>query len=356
MKMIFHNKRISGILCVLPERETLFEDETENYNFPVNQTMRLKKIMGYNKHRLVKPKTAVSDLCVYGVHKLISDGALNKDDVCGIVVVTITPDHFVPHVSNIIQSECGFKTDVFCIDILQGCCGYIIGLAQAFFLLDKQPGKKVLLFNADTLSKKISKKDRNSYPLVGDCSSITVLENCDTQNDVHFNLLMDGSRRNALIIPAGGSRMECNAETAEMKEDGSGNIRSMDNFYMDGEAVFQFVITDVPSLIHETISYANITEDMIDWYLFHQPNRFLLRKLVQKLNVAQNKVFMNIVENYGNTSGSSIPLTAVHNLKDVLKDNVYKCCLSAFGSGLSYGALIIDIGELDFCEACISNL
>ena len=33
MKLLFHNKRISGILTVLPEKEVLFEDEMDNYNF-----------------------------------------------------------------------------------------------------------------------------------------------------------------------------------------------------------------------------------------------------------------------------------------------------------------------------------
>ena len=67
MKHIFHDKRITGILTILPEQEIFFDQEAHQYPFPVRQTMRLKEIMGYNKHRIVKEGTTVSDLCIRGL-------------------------------------------------------------------------------------------------------------------------------------------------------------------------------------------------------------------------------------------------------------------------------------------------
>ena len=43
------------------------------------------------------------------------------------------------------------------------------------------------------------------------------------------------------------------------------------------------------------------------------------------------------------------------NYKEVLLNRNLKCCLSAFGSGLTWAAIIMDIGNLDFCELFISN-
>ena len=57
MRTIFKNKRISGVLGVLPYTEIAFEDEVNNYNFPPKQTLRLQKIMGYKTHRVVKENT-----------------------------------------------------------------------------------------------------------------------------------------------------------------------------------------------------------------------------------------------------------------------------------------------------------
>lgn len=355
MKFVFHKKKISGIFCVLPQTESSFADEVDQYTFPPKQTLRLQKIMGYNKHRIVRKSTSALDLCSSGIEKLLNDGRVNKDDIGAIVVVTITPDHFVPHVSNQIQGRFGFGKDVICIDVLQGCNGFLLGLLQSFMLLEHISGKKVMLVNTDVLSKKVSRQDRNSFPIIGDCAAITILENDEQHADTYFDFHANGSDGNALLIPAGGSRLECNEETARMRDSGDGNIRCLNNLVMDGTAVFQYVMNSVPELIDEIFDYAAISKSDIDWFLFHQPNKFMLQKLADRCGIPRAKMFMNIVENFGNPSGSSIPLVTAYNIGDMLCGGKYKCCLSAFGGGLNSGALIGEIGEMDFCETYISD-
>ncbi len=355
MKLVFQNKRIAGILTVMPEKESYFDDEVNNYSFPAKQTMKLKKIMGYEKHRLVKETTASSDLCIYGIQHLIDNSLLNLNDIGAIVVVTLTPDHFVPHVSNIIQGHFDMSNDVLCMDVLQGCCGYEMGLLEAFMLLEHMPNKKVLLCNVDTLSKKTSKQDRNSFPLIGDAASITVVEN-GVSSSIYFNIKMDGKRSKVLSIPAGGSRMPCSETTATMTKDATGNVRSLDNLVMDGTGVFEFVIHDVPPMIADTIEFAGIKSDIIDWFVFHQPNKFILQKLIQNLKIPTKKVPINIVESFGNSSGVTVPVTITYDLAEDLLSNERKCCLSAFGSGLTWCAVIMDIGKLKFCSMVFSDL
>ncbi|PWW08316.1 3-oxoacyl-[acyl-carrier-protein] synthase-3 [Paenibacillus cellulosilyticus] len=356
MKTVFKKKKITGILGVLPATEVSFEDEVSNYNFPEKQTMRLKKIMGFEKHRVVKDTTASSDLCVAGLNHLLEKKLIDKGEIGAIVVVTTTPDHFIPHVSNIIHGNCDLSNDVICMDLNQGCAGFLQGLMQSFMLLEHLGNKKVVLFNVDTLSKKVSKQDRNSYPLIGDAAGITVVENDPNARDIHFNMYNDGGRREALIIPAGGSRLPSSAETAVMRDlDQDGNLRSLDNLKMDGSEVFTFVQTEVPPLIEETLKLADQDKEHIDWFLFHQPNKFMLKKLAEKLEVPYEKVPMNVVENFGNPSGSSIPIDIVHNLGSLVMDNQYNCCLAAFGSGLAWGAMTIELGRMDFCEMLISD-
>jgi len=355
MKTSFRGKRIAGILTVLPEKEVYFEEEVGNYTFPEKQTMRLKKIMGYEKHRISKPDTSTSDLCVFGLNSLLDRNLIRREEIGAVVAVTLTPDHFVPHVSNIVQGRCNLPHDVLCMDIMQGCSGFEIGLMQSFLLLEHMD-KKVVLMNADVLSHKVSIQDRNSYPLIGDAAAITVLENDSGAGDVFFNMYMDGSRGDALIMPAGGSRMPCSAKTAILNDDGEGNLRSLDNMCMNGSEVFQFVQTDVPPMIEETLAYAGLSKDQIDWYLFHQPNRFMLRKLAEKLGVPYEKMPMNIVENYGNASGATVPMVITHNLSAQMLKEKTSCCLSAFGSGLSWCAMTMELGEMDFCEMLVSSL
>lgn len=352
----FKNKRISGILSVLPAREVPFEEEISNYAFTPKQSMRLKKLMGYEKHRIAADSTATSDLCVCGMDYLFERGYLKREDVGALLVLTITPDHFVPHTANVIQGRCGLGTDVLCMDIAQGCAGFLLGLMQGFMLLDHMQGKKVVLMNADVLSHKISKQDRNSYPLCGDAATVTVLENDSVGGDIWLNMHMDGRRGDVLKIPAGGSRLPCSAETGRLQDGGDGNLRSLDNMCMDGEAVFQFVQRDVPPLLAETLAYAGRSKEEIAWYLFHQPNRFMLRKLAEKVGIPYEKVPMNIVENFGNPSGASIPLLITYDLSEQMLAGRKFCCLSAFGGGLAWGAMTMELGGMDFCEMLYSEL
>ncbi|MCM1157869.1 MAG: ketoacyl-ACP synthase III [Bacteroidales bacterium] len=356
MKTIFKGKKISGILGILPEQVSYFDDEVDNYAFPPKQTMRLKKIMGFEKHRLAKEESTASDFCIFGLKRLLAEGRIKKEEIGAVVVVTLSPDYFVPHISNIIHGECGLARDVLCMDIPQGCCGYLLGLMQSFMLLNVLGDKKVALFNVDILSHKVSRQDRNDFPLIGDAASLTIVENDSAAEDIFFRLFSDGERRDALIIPAGGFAMPCTQETAVMKKLEDGNSRSLEHLQMEGAEIFNFVQTEVPPLIEEMFASLQLDKAEIDYYLFHQPNKFMLKKLADKIGIPDEKMFMNVVENFGNPSGVSIPINIVHNMKDLLIKEKYKCCMSAFGSGLTWGAMVMELGNMDFCEMIESDL
>lgn len=354
MKVVFKEKKISGILTVLPENEILFDDEVNNYTFPAKQSMRLKKVMGYEKHRIAKPESASSDFCVYGLQYMLDNGLIREEEVGAIICVTLTPDHFVPHISNIIHGSFNFSQDVVCMDIMQGCCGFMMGMMEGFALLNYMPGKKVLLFNTDVISHKVSKSDRKSYPLVGDATTISVLENDPNAPDMHYVLRTDSTRRYVVQIPAGGSRMPCTAETAVAVDDGEGNLRALDNLRMDGNEVFRFVQEDVPPLVDEALAYAGWDKEEVDYFFFHQPNKFTLRKLAETLKVPYEKVPMDIVERYGNTSGATVPMTITHSCGDEMCSGSHKVCMSAFGSGMTWSAMTAEFGNMDFCRMIVS--
>ena len=81
MNFTFHRKRISGILAVLPAREQSFLEEMRNFNFPESRSLKLKEVMGYDKHRLVEPGVCVSDLAVFGLQHLFDHGLLRRDEI-----------------------------------------------------------------------------------------------------------------------------------------------------------------------------------------------------------------------------------------------------------------------------------
>jgi 3-oxoacyl-[acyl-carrier-protein] synthase III len=350
MNLTFYNKSITGILTILPANEVKFEDEMESYNFSVAKSLKLKMAMGYNKHRIAEDGVTISDLCIYGLNHLFENKLLKKDEIDSLILVTQSPEYFMPPTSNIIQGKLGLKHDMICMDINQGCAGFEIGLFQAFMLLEQEEISKVVLLNADLLSQKVSKRDRNSNPLIGDGASITIVEKSLKPNTIFANIKMDGTAFDALIIPAGGFKNPSTPETAEMLEDASGNFRSLDNLVMRGDDVFNFVQREVPPMIEDLLARARFNKQEVDFYMFHQPNKFMLNKLADKLEVPREKMPSNIVENFGNASGVSIPTAITYNLGKRLRDESFVICMAGFGVGLTWASLLVTLENLTFSE------
>jgi 3-oxoacyl-[acyl-carrier-protein] synthase-3 len=161
---------------------------------------------------------------------------------------------------------------------------------------------------------------------------------------------MDGTRREALMIPAGGFRQPSSQETAVLEDDGTNNFRCKDNLQMDGSAVFNFVQVEVPPMIESLVQTAGVKTDDIDYFLFHQPNRFMLEKLAEKMKIPFDKMPSNIVERYGNSSGVTIPMVIAHNLRERLLGGSLTACLAGFGVGLTWASMLMRLGPFAFCD------
>ena len=348
MDFVFKHKRISGILTVLPKTAVKFEDEMANYNFSPAKSMKLKIAMGYNEHRIAAPGQTSLDFCQYGLQYLIEKGLLKPEEIDALLFVSQSPDYFMPPTSNILHGRFGMKQDCLCMDINQGCAGFELGLIQAFTLLDQPAINKVVLLNADVLSPKVSPRDRNSKPLIGDAAAITVVEKCEDENPIYANIKMDGTGALVLNIPAGGFRLPSSPETAVMEEDAAGNFRSKDNLVMQGDEVFNFVQREVPPMIEHLFEQSSVDRNDVDWYMFHQPNKFMLNKLADKLGVPREKMPANIVENFGNASGVTVPTCIGFNLGEQLCDTEMQLCMAGFGVGLTWSSIMMKVGNLKF--------
>ena len=348
MDFTFKNKRISGILTILPKKAVKFEEEMGNYSFSPAKCVKLKLAMGYNEHRIAERGQCSSDFCKYGLQYLFDNGMLAKEEIDALLFVSQSADYYMPPTSNIIHGHFGLKQDCLCMDINQGCAGFELGLIQAFMMLEQPSINKVVLLNADVLSSKVSDQDRNSKPLIGDAAAITIVEKCEADNTVFANIKMDGTGAMVLNIPAGGFRMPSTTNTAVMEQDAAGNFRSKDNLVMQGDEVFNFVQREVPPMIEHLFEQSGVDRNDVDWYMFHQPNKFMLHKLADKLGIPHDKMPANIVENFGNASGVTVPTCICYNLGDQLVKGKMRLCLAGFGVGLTWSSIMMEMGNLMF--------
>ena len=350
MKSFISGVTIQGICATVPARVSRFADELKEFPFPEKSSIRLGKVMGFKEHRISDPATTPCDLASYTLDYLFHTGKLAREDLDAIIVVSQTADHPIPGNSKVIHGQLGLSNDTHCVDLYENCTGFISGLYAASTMI-AAGAQKIALITAETGACYANMRDRNTYPLVGDAAGVALICRSQSPKDgFHFVFHHDGAHRAALLTPAGRMRMPYSAQTAEVQQDEMGNFRSLNDLYMDGTAVFQFVMNQVPPLIREVCEYAGVAVEDIAYHLTHQPNRFMLEKLADMIPVPRERLFNNVVENFGNSSSCTIPVNIAFNLKDKLRKEKFPVCLSAFGAGLSLAAACGSLGGLDFCE------
>jgi len=343
--------KISGICATVPEHISYFKDEMKNFPFSEKTSLKLAKVMGFDEHRISDPATTPCDLASYTMNYLFHKKYLEKDAIKAIIVVAQMADHPIPGNSKIIHGQLNLHRDVFCTDIYENCIGFISGLYNASCMIAANAVDEVILIITDCGACTANILDRNTYPLCGDAAAVIVVSKSDSPQDIlHFAFYNEGSKHKALYVPAGGRRMPCSEESSKVYKDEMGNFRSLNNMHMDGTAVFQFVMEEVPRLIEEICAYAKLDKENIQYHLTHQPNRFMLEKLADLMKVPREILFNNIVEKFGNTSPVTIPVNITHNLGNKLLKEQFKVCYSAFGAGLSLASALGTLGNLDFCE------
>ncbi|MDQ8193577.1 ketoacyl-ACP synthase III [Coraliomargarita sp. SDUM461004] len=343
--------KIAGIVTCVPPHEKSIDDELELFGGNVKQIARLKKTIGLSKRRVVDASTTAADLCEQAARHLIEQASLPLDVIDTVICVTQTPDYIQPCNAAVLHGRLGLSKNCAALDVNLGCSGYVYGLWLAHSLLASGASQRVLLLAGDTMSRLVHAKDRAVAPLFGDGGSATLLESVDGGAPAYFSLQSDGAGYDKLIVPAGGARQPSCADTKTVAEDAAGNLRSPEHLYMDGAEIFNFSITEEPQSVRELLAYAQVEFDAVDYFVFHQANRYVLSNIAKRLKLDVSKVPMQTVERYGNQSSASIPSAICGELAGTLaaRESTH-LLLSGFGVGLSWASVLLEVEELAVCE------
>lgn len=349
MKSDIGNIALKGIVAAIPKNISYFDDEIENYSHTYQSSKKLKKLMGYEQHRIVSKSVCFSEMVKPIIEVLPNEFDISYEDIDAIIVVTQTPDYFIPSTSSIIHGMFSFNEDCYCIDINDGCNGYIRGLFEASSIIRNSNTKRVLLITGDILSLKVSKKDRNSFPLVGDAIAVTLIEEKDNGGSAPLEIHHNGQSAMALNIPAGGLAIPYQEDSATLKEDDEGNLRSLEHLVMQGRDVFTFTQTKALSFL-KRFAAEHTTEKPADYFFLHQANEFILQRFRTGLKLDSNQLPSDVIKKYGNSSSATIPMSIAEAWQHEFTYVDKRAILSGFGVGLSWGAAICDLSELSVCK------
>lgn len=350
-KCSFNQVQLGGVVTCVPPLEKCIDDEIELFGGNEKQIARLKKTIGLDRRRVVEPGTTAADLCELAARRLLDGAGLEADSIDAMVFVTQTPDYAQPCNAAVLHGRLDLPKTCAALDVNLGCSGYVYGLWLAHMMVSAGGCERVLLLAGDTISRIVHPKDRAVAPLFGDGGSATLIQRSKAETNAWFSLETDGKGFDKLIVPAGGQRTPSSAATRAEVTDEGGNVRSPENLFMDGAEIFNFSIVEEPKAVRDLIEYAGLDLDAVDYFVFHQANRYILSNIAKRLKIDPAKVPMQTVERYGNQSSASIPSALCGELGERLCGAAsQRLLLSGFGVGLSWASVLLDIAELPVCE------
>lgn len=286
---------------------------------------------GMKERRLARGDEFTSDMGRDAALKALEAANCPAEEIDLILFATITPDYTFPSTACLIQKQIGAHKAA-AMDIQAACTGYLyaLGIAKAF--IEAGMYRNILIVASEKLSSIVDYKDRNTCVLFGDGASAAVVSSEGKGLVVKdVTLGADGEQSQLLVLPGGGSR---NPSTEKTVADNLHFLR------MEGKEVFKHAVRRMESASKESIEKSGLQENEISWFVPHQANLRIIEALAKRFNVPAEKVFVTI-HKYGNTSASSLGIALDELLKEKQIDAGENILLTAFGSGLTWGAAVL---------------
>ncbi len=307
-----------------------------------DEAERIIKATGIKKRCIVDKGTSSLDLCLDCAERMIGELEISKEEIGGVVFVTFTPDRIMPFNASSVQDKLGLDKGIPCFDMNLACSGYGYGMWVAS-MMARSMKEKILLLDGDVQTAHMTMEDRSTLPVLADGGSATLLSYDDSRkNTWYFTFYTDGSRRNVLTIPAGGSKTPVAEEHLRLRDHEDGSKRRDIDIYMDGFEVFRFVAQDASRLLKEFLEEVKSDGMEPESFIPHQANMYMIKQLAKKIGFSWDDTWRSGDE-VGNSASATVPVTIAKDAENHLKDGENLVLLSGFGGGLSISAAVIDL-------------
>lgn len=327
---------IKAISYYLPEKIVTNEELVKE--FPEWSVEKVAKKVGVNSRHLAGENETAGDMAEKAARKLFEEYNISPNEIDFLLLCTQSPDYFLPSTSCVLQHRLGIPTSAGAFDYNLGCSGCIYGMAVAKGLISAGIAKNVLLLTAETYNKYLHPSDKSNRSIFGDGAAACLISTEGFAKIGNFSLGTDGSGADKLIVGTGASRHK--DKTGAYMEDEEGHIRYDDYLYMNGSGIFNFTLDAVPQMINDVLIKNDMEKDAIDYYIFHQANKFMLNTIRKVCVLPKDKFYINLEE-----TGNTVSSTVLIGLKDCIDNGLIKkgdkVMVSGFGVGLSWGGTLL---------------
>ena len=328
---------IKAISYYLPDRVVTNEDLVKE--FPEWDVEKVYSKVGVKERHLAGESETAGDLAEKAARKLFEEYQVSPSDIDFLLLCTQSPDYRLPSTACILQDRLGILTSAGAFDYDLGCSGCIYGMAVAKGLIAAGLASNVLLLTAETYTKYLHPDDKSNRTIFGDGAAACLISEEKGLAEIgDFVLGTDGSGADNLIVKTQGARFP--ERTGLSTEDDDGHVNREDYLYMNGSAIFNFTLEKVPPMMKQLLEKSGLGKDDIDYYVFHQANKYMLNTLRKICGISKDKFHIDL-EHTGNTVSSTILISLKDSLEQGLICPGMKVMACGFGVGLSYGGTIL---------------
>lgn len=323
----------------LPVRTEL--NRSLSSEFPDWDVNRTSDKIGIEERRVSSPNEFSSTLAIGALTNLFKLGALLPEQVDYLILVTQSPDYFLPTTATLVHHAIGLREDCGAIDMNLGCSGYVAALGFAKGMIESGQASNIVLATSDTYTKFINPSDRTVRTIFGDGATATWISDKGSPNSVG-NVLVgnDGSGAGHLVVPTGGLRSgdDINPKSAVSER---GLEASGFDLFMDGREIFNFTLRISEGFLKRLLDRSGLKIGDVDHFIFHQANAFMLNHLREKLGLPEEKVPI-LMSDFGNTVSGTIPMVLDKMIDSGKIIPGQKLVLFGFGVGLSWSGVVVE--------------
>jgi 3-oxoacyl-[acyl-carrier-protein] synthase-3 len=319
---------ISGVASYVPDRVLTNADlakrlETSD-EWIVTRT-------GIRERRQGAPGETTSLMGAEAVRRLLQHKALGPDDVDALIVATATPDMIFPATACLIQDQLGLRR-AWGFDLSAACSGFLYAMTVGAQLVATGAHERVVVVGADLMSSIIDPLDRTTAVLFGDGAGAALLEPAEPGYGLlDFYHRVDGSGRNDLQMPGGGSAMPASATS----------VADRQHFLkQNGKVVFKFAVSQMVESVNIVLRRNGLTAGDLSMVIPHQANQRILDAVAERLCVPHERV-ASVLASYGNTTGATLPLALDAALTGGKIKRGDLVIFTAVGAGFTAGATLV---------------
>lgn len=289
----------------------------------------IRERTGILERRIAREHEFPSTLAVDASIKALRVANVRPTEIDLIICSTSTPEYIFPATACLIQDQLG-ATRAGAFDLLAACSGFIYATNMAAQAIRSGSIRNALVIGAETLSRFVNWKDRNTCILFGDGAGAFVLQASERPGGVLSAVMhSDGSGADLLTLRGGGSRHPATDATVN---------NGYHCIQMDGKEVFRFATRVMAQATVEALDSAGLTVEDVQWIVPHQANIRIIEAAARGLKLPMDRFIVNL-DRYGNTSTASIPIAAVEAVEKGQIKNGDRIVFVGFGAGLTWGAL-----------------